>query len=502
MVTFFICLALLIAAYFTYGRYLEKVSGIENSTEVPSKTMHDGVDFIPMPRWKTFMIQLLNISGLGPIFGAVLGATYGPIAFLWITLGGIFMGAMHDFLSGVMSLNNGGASLPEIIGKYLGLSVRQVMGVFAATMMLLVGAVFMLAPAGLLNGMIGGGIPAIGLSGLRMWVLIVFAYYVVATLLPIDKIIGTIYPVFGFALIFMALGIFYLICTGDYNIPELTSIENMKFNPGATPIIPTLFITIACGAISGFHATQSTLMARCLKNKKESRSVFYGAMISESIIALIWAAIAMAFFAPDGVGKEGVTALNQALADNRGDASWVVNHIAKTGLGKLGAALALLGVVAAPITSGDTAFRSARLIIADLLKINQKSLLKRLYICVPMFTLGYIITLLNYEVLWRYFGWANQTLSVFTLWAITVWLYSKSRTKLSGETFLSGRYHYLISMIPALFMTFICSDFLLTNSQMFGLDQNLGASLAGVLTLIIAVSVCLKMRAFVSKPIK
>ncbi len=496
MITFFICLALLVTAYFTYGRYLERVCGIKNSTNVPALTMQDGVDYLPMPRWKTFLIQLLNIAGLGPIFGAVLGATYGPVAFLWITLGGIFMGAMHDFISGVMSLNNKGASLPEIIGKYLGVSVKQVMRIFAALMMILVGAVFMLGPAGLLNGMLNsGGIPAIGLSGLKMWILIVFAYYIIATLLPIDKIIGNIYPIFGFALIFMALGILYLICTGNYNIPELTSLENMKFNAKETPIIPTLFITIACGAISGFHATQSPLMARCLKNKKESRSVFYGAMISESIIALIWAAIAMAFFAPEGIGKEGVTALNATLAEHNGDASWVVNHIANTGLGKLGAVLALLGVVAAPITSGDTAFRSARLIIADFLRLSQKSLIKRLYICIPMFAIGYIITLLNYEVLWRYFAWANQTLSVFTLWAITVYLYSKDEDSRRIENKKSkSNYHYLISFIPAVLMTFICSDFMFTSKQIFGMGQESSLLLACMLTILITIAVSIKMR--------
>lgn len=492
MITFFICLTLLVTAYFTYGKFLSKVCGLKNSTEVPSKNQFDGVDYIPMPRWKTFLIQLLNIAGLGPIFGAVLGATYGPVAFLWITLGGIFMGAMHDFISGVMSLNNGGASLPEIIGKYLGISVKQVMRIFAAAMMILVGAVFMLGPAGLLNGMIGGGIEWLSLSGLKMWILIVFAYYIIATLLPIDKIIGNIYPVFGFALIFMALGILYLICTGNYHIPELTTFANLKTNAQSTPIIPTLFITIACGAISGFHATQSPMMARCLKNRNESRFVFYGAMISESIIALIWAAISMAFFAPEGVGIEGVKALNATLAEHNADASWVVSHIANTGLGKFGAILALLGVVAAPITSGDTAFRSARLIIADFLHLEQKSLLKRLYVCIPLFVLGYVITLLNYEILWRYFAWANQTLSVFTLWAISVYLYNKECDK----NLLQNNNIFLISFIPALFMTFICSDFMFSSKQMFGLAQSLSIILSVGLTTLVSLGVLYKMKHF------
>ena len=421
MTTFLICLAALIIAYFTYGRFLEKICGIKHDKEVPSKTMFDGVDYIPMPRWKTFLIQLLNIAGLGPIFGAVLGATYGPVAFLWITLGGIFMGAMHDFVAGVMSLNHKGASLPEIIGRYLGMTTKQVMRLFAVVMMIMVGAVFMLGPAGILASMTGWD--------KSIWLYIVFAYYILATLLPIDKIIGNVYPIFGIALIFMALGILYVLFTGDYKIPDLTSFQNFKPNADKFPIIPTMFITIACGAISGFHATQSPMMARCLKDRKESRSVFYGAMISESIIALIWAAAAMAFFRGYGSIENSLAGLNAALADNGNDASWAVNTITKTTLGKFGAILALLGVVAAPITSGDTAFRSSRLIIADFMGMEQRSILKRLYICIPMFAIGYAITLMNYDILWRYFAWANQTLAVFTLWAITVFLYLRSKAE-------------------------------------------------------------------------
>ncbi|MBR0313649.1 MAG: carbon starvation protein A, partial [Bacteroidales bacterium] len=418
MTTFLICLAALIIAYFTYGWFLERTLGIKGDKEVPSKTMYDGVDYIPMPRWKTFLIQLLNIAGLGPIFGAVLGATYGPVAFLWITLGGIFMGAMHDFIAGVMSLNHNGASLPEIIGKYLGMTTKQVMRLFAVVMMILVGAVFMLGPAGILASMTGWD--------KSIWLYIVFAYYILATLLPIDKIIGNVYPIFGIALIFMALGILYVLFTGNLVIPDLTTFANAKPNASSFPIIPTMFITIACGAISGFHATQSPMMARCLKDRKESRSVFYGAMISESIIALIWAAAAMAFFRGFDGAEDSLAGLNAALAAHGNDASWAVNEITNTTLGKFGAILALLGVVAAPITSGDTAFRSSRLIIADFMGMEQRSILKRLYICIPMFAIGYAITLMNYDILWRYFAWANQTLAVFTLWAITVFLYLRS----------------------------------------------------------------------------
>ena len=485
MTTFLICLAALIIAYFTYGWFLERTLGIKKDKEVPSKTMYDGVDYIPMPRWKTFLIQLLNIAGLGPIFGAVLGATYGPVAFLWITLGGIFMGAMHDFIAGVMSLNHNGASLPEIIGKYLGMTTKQVMRLFAVVMMILVGAVFMLGPAGILASMTGWD--------KSVWLYIVFAYYILATLLPIDKIIGNVYPIFGIALIFMALGILYVLFTGDLVIPDLTTFANAKPNAASFPIIPTMFITIACGAISGFHATQSPMMARCLKDRKESRSVFYGAMISESIIALIWAAAAMAFFRGFNGVEDSLAGLNAALAEHGNDASWAVNEITNTTLGKFGAILALLGVVAAPITSGDTAFRSSRLIIADFMGMEQKSILKRLYICIPMFAIGYAITLMNYDILWRYFAWANQTLAVFTLWAITVFLYLRSYRVLSGKPY------YLISLLPAMFMTFICTDFLFTSGQMMGLERNLGTILAGCATIVVTVAVWLHMRHVLKK---
>ena len=485
MTTFLICLAALIVAYFTYGWFLERTLGIKRDKEVPSKTMYDGVDYIPMPRWKTFLIQLLNIAGLGPIFGAVLGATYGPVAFLWITLGGIFMGAMHDFIAGVMSLNHNGASLPEIIGKYLGMTTKQVMRLFAVVMMILVGAVFMLGPAGILASMTGWD--------KSVWLYIVFAYYILATLLPIDKIIGNVYPIFGIALIFMALGILYVLFTGNLVIPDLTTFANAKPNAASFPIIPTMFITIACGAISGFHATQSPMMARCLKDRKESRSVFYGAMISESIIALIWAAAAMAFFRGFNGVEDSLAGLNAALAEHGNDASWAVNERTNTTLGKFGAILALLGVVAAPITSGDTAFRSSRLIIADFMGMEQKSILKRLYICIPMFAIGYAITLMNYDILWRYFAWANQTLAVFTLWAITVFLYLRSYRVMNGKPY------YLISLLPAMFMTFICTDFLFTSGQMMGLERNLGTILAGCATIVVTVAVWLHMRHVLKK---
>ena len=291
MVTFLICLALLVAAYFGYGAYLDRICNIDTKAAVPSATLYDGVDYIPMPRWRTFLIQLLNIAGIGPIFGAIMGACFGPVVFLWITFGGILVGAMHDYLSGVILLRNDGLSLPEIVGRYLGKGMLQFMRAISLVLLILVGVVFMRSPASILGDMITA-IPYWG------WIAIILVYYFVATMLPIDKLIGKIYPLFGGALIFMAIGLAVVLFAGDYTIPNLTldTLRNYQPNAEGMPIIPTLFITVACGAISGFHATQSPLMARCMNNEGEARMIFYGSMITESIIALISAAIGMAFF--------------------------------------------------------------------------------------------------------------------------------------------------------------------------------------------------------------
>lgn len=442
MITFFICLVVLVAAYFLYGGLLDRVVKIDDKADVPSKILYDGVDYIPLPRWRIFLIQLLNIAGTGPIFGAILGACYGPVAFLWITLGGIFMGAMHDYMSGVISLRNGGKSLPEIIGKYLGGGMRKFSLVMIPILMVLVGGVFIVTPSKILSSMTD--IPYL------WWVGIVIAYYFIATIMPVDKIIGKIYPIFGAALIFMALGMLYVIVFGDYHLPELTSVENMHYNADNLPIIPTLFISIACGAISGFHATQSPLMARCMTNEKQSRPIFFGAMISESIIALIWAAIAMAFFG-------GVEELNSWMHSNGNDAGLAVSTISVTTLGIFGSILALLGVVAAPITSGDTAFRSARLIVADMLNYDQRPILNRLLVSVPLFAIGIGIAFIDFDVIWRYFAWSNQTLSVITLWMITSWL-MRRKSKFS-----------ILALIPAIFMTYICSSFVFVSNQFIGM---------------------------------
>ncbi len=462
MITFLICLAALVIAYFTYGKYLERLAGADNSISTPCHRLADGVDYIELPRWRVFMIQLLNIAGTGPIFGAILGACFGPVAFLWITLGGIFFGAMHDYLSGMMLVRADGRSLPELIGDFLGTNVRTFIRWFSIVLMILVGAVFLSSPAQLLNTLVSS-------VSVSTWVIIILVYYIIATLLPIDKIIGKVYPLFGIALVSMAAMLLGVILFGGYNVPEL-SFHNYQAKAETLPIIPTMFITIACGAISGFHATQSPLMARCVGNEKQCRSVFYGSMISESIIALIWAAVAMAFFG----GAEG---LNDSLAAHGNNAAWVVDEISKSTLGVVGSVLAILGVVAAPITSGDTAFRSARLIIADMFKIDQKSLVKRIMVCLPLFVLGYGLTLVNFDIIWRYFAWSNQALSVFTLWAVFLWL--KHRSK-----------NYWVALIPAIAMTYITTSFVFISPQFFGLaNKVLAYSLGAVATLIISAAV-------------
>ena len=481
MITFLVCLALLVAAYFTYGRYLERLCGADAGRPVPSAVSFDGVDYIPMPMWKTFLVQLLNIAGLGPIFGAVLGAAYGPVAFLWITFGGIFMGAAHDFIAGMISLRSNGASLPETVGTYLGNGVKQLMRVFSVGLMVLVGAVFLSQPASL----IANRIDAPALSGIVFgdfsWLLlivlgVILVYYIVATLLPVDKIIGRIYPVFGCALLFMALGILaVLLFSGKYTIPEFTSFRNQIADAARFPIVPMLFTTIACGAISGFHATQSPLMARCLGSERQARPVFYGAMISESIIALIWAAVAMAFW-------NGVGGLNAAIAEYGGQAAVMVDAIARDTLGEVLAGFVIFGVVACAITSGDTAFRSARLIVADIFRIEQRTQWKRFTIALPLFVAGYLITRVDFTVVWRYFAWTNQTLATIVLWAVVVWLFAAKR-------------NYFVALLPAVFMTFICASFVFVSGQFFGMENRPAAyALAGAATAVVLCFILLKLR--------
>lgn len=452
MITFLVCLAVLVIGYFVYGKYVERVFQPDFNRKTPAIELEDGVDYIPMPTWKILMIQFLNIAGLGPIFGAIMGAKFGPASYIWIVFGSIFAGAVHDYFSGVLSLRNNGASLPELIGKYLGNGAKQTMRVFTILLMVLVGAVFVSGPSGLLAKLTPESLDA------TFWAIVVFIYYILATLLPVDKIIGKVYPVFAIAILFMALGMLVMLIVKSPVLPEITSLSSLKnTSPDNNPIFPMMFVSIACGAISGFHATQSPMMARCLKTEKHARPVFYGAMIIEGIVALIWAAVASAFFYENG------------MAEN--NAAVIVDSVTKEWLGIAGAFLALLGVIFAPITSGDTAFRSARLIVADILKIDQKKILKRLFISIPLFIASFLILQINFDILWRYFAWCNQTLAVFTLWAITIYLTKHKR-------------NYLITLIPALFMTMVCISYIFIAPEGLHLNANISYIAGAVATLI------------------
>ena len=485
MITFLVCLSLLVGAYFVYGSFLDRKMGIDPNAPVPSQTHYDGVDYVPMPRWRIFLIQLLNIAGLGPVFGAVLGAAYGPVAFLWITLGGIFMGAMHDYVAGVISLRSGGENLPSLTGTYLGGRARIFMLIFSAALMVLVGAVFMSQPAELiaadLTPIVPEGLLAEGLGG-RSWLLlivllVIMAYYFLVTMMPIDKIVGRFYPIFGLLLLIMAVSVFgVLIFNGNYHIPELTSLANHRFDAENFPIMPMLFTTIACGAISGFHATQSPIMARCMKSERDCRPIFYGAMISESIIALIWAAIGMAFWG-------GVEGLNEAIVANGGAAALLIDEITTTTLGEVMSVVVVVGVVACAITSGDTAFRSARLIIADFIGLSQKKFLNRAIICVPLFVAALVILFcLPFQTMWSYFSWLNQVLACFTLWTIVVY-------------FARAKRGVMVGLVPALVMTYVCSSYIFVSPLLFGMEnRTLAYLLGGVLTIALAAMVWRKIR--------
>ena len=459
MYSFLISVAALILGYVLYGAFVAHVFGPDPRRDTPAVSKADGVDFIPMPTWKVFMIQFLNIAGTGPIFGAIMGAKFGPSAYLWIVLGCIFGGAVHDYMSGMLSVRHGGAGYPELVGEYLGQRTKKVMLVFSVLLLMMVGAVFVYSPAVILGGMTGDG----GRTSMMVWIVVIFLYYIVATLLPIDKIIGRIYPVFALALLFMAAALLVCLIVKWPTIPELwDGLGNRGPSLGVNgqPIFPCLFITIACGAVSGFHATQSPLMARCIKSEKLGRPVFYGSMITEGLVALVWAAVSSYFFFDGGATEVG--------SDLSAAAPTVVTKVSQSWLGVLGGILAILGVVAAPITSGDTAFRNARLIIADFLHLEQRSMRKRLYIAVPLFVLSGLLLWYNiadsngFNVIWRYFGWANQTLSVFMFWTATVYLV---RNK--------GGLYYLITLIPGLFMTAVCTTFILVDKIGLGLPQTL-----------------------------
>ncbi|RKR06857.1 carbon starvation protein CstA [Kushneria sinocarnis] len=420
MVTFLAAIALLIVGYFTYGKFVERVFESNQRRPTPAYAMRDDVDYLPMGTKRNSLIQLLNIAGVGPIFGPILGALYGPVAFFWIVIGCIFAGAVHDYLTGMISIRNHGAHLPQLAGKFLGRAMKHIVNAFAILLLLLVATVFVTAPAQLLSNMLPIGVALISLA--------IFAYYLLATLLPIDKIIGRIYPWFGALLLFSALGIGLGMVVIGAPIPEM-SLANM--HPDNAPIFPLLFLTISCGALSGFHATQTPIISRTTQNENNGRKIFYGMMIVEGIIAMIWAAAAMSMF-------HGEQTLSGVLA--QGGPAAVVSAVSTNMLGAIGGTLAVLGVIVLPITSGDTAFRSARMIIADYLKIDQKVVARRIAIAVPLFVLSYLLTKIDFTLLWRYFSWANQTTAVIALWVATMYL-------------VLAKKPYWITLIPALFMT-------------------------------------------------
>lgn len=470
MISFLVGVALLIIGFFTYGKLVEKIFGINDRAKTPAITKNDGVDFVPMKPWKVFLIQFLNIAGLGPIFGAIMGIFYGPSAMLWIVFGSIFAGGVHDYLSGMISLRSYGKSLPDIIGHELGPVVRAIIRVVSVILLVLLATTFMSGPAVLLQNLLqlktimfhGHVIPIV-------WCAIIFVYYIVATVLPIDKLIGRFYPVFGAVLLFMGVGIM-IIMLGWHSseMPEVfDGLQNRQ--PSTMPILPMMFVSIACGAISGFHGTQSPLMSRCMASETHGRWIFYGAMICEGILALIWASAAGTFFADPEHNLYGIEGLKAFAAQHPGEniAALVVQKISHTWLGIVGGILAVLGVVVAPITSGDTALRSARLVVADALRLDQKPILNRLAIAVPIFIIVGVMLFVDFQVVWRYFSWFNQTLAMFTLWACANYLYRQEfYTNLHGLRQTSKyRYGYIVAVVPALFMTMVSASYLLISPE-------------------------------------
>ena len=438
MITFLLAIASLMLGYLIYGKFIERFFGADNTIKTPAIRLRDDVDFMIMPTWKMFTIQFLNIAGLGPIFGAILGAMYGPIAYIWIVFGCIFMGAAHDYFSGMLSIRNDGSSFPEIVGKYLGSGFQNFLRIFTILLLILVGVAFVTGPAGLLKDLSGGGF--------YFWLYGIFAYYIIATLLPINKIIGKIYPIFGAALLIMAITIAGAMILksldGSLTMAEISysQLKNLHSNPEQNILYPMMFIVISCGAISGFHSTQSPMMARCMKKESYGRPVFFGAMIAEGIVAIIWATAAMNFFGD-------TYNLNETINSGHNPA-WVVNEICTSWLGKTGAVFAIIGVIACPITTGDTAFRSARLTIADMLNIKQLSITNRLLVSLPLFIVGFLLSQLEFSTIWKYLGLANQILSMIMLWTGAMYLATKNK------------WHYILSL-PASFMTAICFTYLL-----------------------------------------
>ncbi|HHW7566997.1 TPA: carbon starvation CstA family protein [Mannheimia haemolytica] len=505
MLWFFFCVAVLVLGYFTYGKIIEKIFVINPNKVTPANSMRDGVDYMPMSKTKIWLIQLLNIAGTGPIFGPILGALYGPVAMLWIVIGCIFAGAVHDYFCGMLSIRNGGATMPNLAGKFLGRPVKVFINVMALVLLLLVGVVFVASPAQLLatitmdvatasqgamelgdveavkEAVAAGGVTVWGMDKatvISVWTLIIFGYYILATLLPVDKIIGRIYPIFGALLLFMSVGMVYGLVSSHLSAADPIDFfrtvnadgqgltwekftQNFQVK-GDVPIWPLLFLTISCGALSGFHATQTPLMARCAQNESEGRFIFYGAMITEGVIALVWCAVGLSFY-------ENSQALQDAIS--AGSPSKVVYDSSLHFLGFVGGIFAVLGVVVLPITSGDTAFRAARLQLAELFGLEQRTLVKRLYIAIPLFVLGFIVSKLDFSVLWRYFTWANQMTAMVMLWTAAGYLYRYNK------------FHWVCS-IPAWFITTVCATYLAYNKIGFGLDYQLSVYIGLAITVV------------------
>ncbi|MBP5354980.1 MAG: carbon starvation protein A [Lachnospiraceae bacterium] len=456
MVSLVISLIVLLIGYMIYGRLTERIFA-PDGRETPAIAVNDGVDFVPMKPWKSFLVQLLNIAGTGPIFGALMGACFGPVVFLWIVFGSILGGAVHDYMSGMISCRHQGGSVAELSGIYLGNVVRWIMRVFSVVLLVLTGAVFVNSPAALIARLTPKAL------GETFWIVVILLYYVLATLLPIDKLIGRLYPIFGVILIVMAVSVLGGTVFGGYTIPEVTLAD---LHPDKLPVWPFMFITVACGAISGFHATQSPMIAKCITSEKQGRSIFYGAMIAESVIALIWAAAGVAFYGTTQVLNDAISTLGQ---------SGTVYEISKTMLGTVGGILAVVGVVVCPITSGDTAFRSARLILAEVTRLDQKKIRNRLIVTLPLLSIGAVLTQLDFNVLWRYFSWSNQTLAMISLWVATAYLIRKGKKRLSS----------LLTAFPAAFMSAVSATYIMMADEGFGLSAGIaypvGAGFALVL---------------------
>ena len=440
MITFILCVVILILGYLFYGKYVAKVFGPDDR-QTPAYAVNDGVDYVPMPTWKVFLIQLLNIAGTGPILGALGGALFGPIAYLWIIFGCIFAGGVHDYMCGMLSMRHNGASISELTGKYLGNGMLQVMRVFSIILLVMCGVVFTKGPADLLAMLTPESLNS------TFWLWVVMIYYVIATFVPIDKVIGKLYPIFGICLIVMALGVSgSMLFSGNYVMPELWD-HFANEHPQGQHVWSFMFIAIACGAISGFHATQSPMMARCCKSEKEGQKVFYGAMIAEGIIAMVWCAAGVTVY----------PVIKESLAEGVAIGTpTVVYAICQSTMGKIGGILALLGVIVCPISSGDTAYRSARLTLADWFKIDQANWKKRLALTVPILGAGAIILQLDYSMVWRYFSWSNQTLAMIALWAASVYM-------------LQNKKNYWVTVIPATFMSAVSATYFMAAPECMGI---------------------------------